>query len=118
MTIHAVDKNFKLVEIPVEYRDRPAGSHSKLNTVSDGFKVLKTIATLFKEYKPVLFFNIIAFILFVFCGNVKSLIFLDCLDCISVLTSCEKDISLPELLTGGIFIDISVLYLQSVFGSL
>ena len=66
MTIHAVDKNFKLVEIPVEYRDRPAGSHSKLNTVSDGFKVLKTIATLFKEYKPVLFFNIIAFILFVF----------------------------------------------------
>ena len=66
MTIHAVDKNFKLVEIPVEYRDRPAGSHSKLNTVSDGFKVLKTIATLFKEYKPVLFFNIIAFILLVF----------------------------------------------------
>ena len=64
MTIHAVDKNFKLVEIPVEYRDRPAGSHSKLNTVSDGFKVLRTIATLFKEYKPVLFFNIIAFILF------------------------------------------------------
>ena len=66
MTIHAVDKNFKLVEIPVEYRDRPAGSHSKLNTVSDGFKVLRTIATLFKEYKPVLFFNIIAFILLVF----------------------------------------------------
>ena len=66
MTIHAVDKNFKLVEIPVEYRDRPAGSHSKLNTVSDGLKVLKTIATLFKEYKPVLFFNIIAFILLVF----------------------------------------------------
>ena len=65
MTIHAVDKNFKLVEIPVEYRDRPAGSHSKLNTVSDGFKVLKTIATLFREYKPVFFFNLIAFVLFI-----------------------------------------------------
>jgi glycosyltransferase involved in cell wall biosynthesis len=64
MTIHAVDKNFKLVEIPVEYRDRPAGSHSKLNTFSDGYKVLRTIATLFKEYKPVLFFNIIALIFF------------------------------------------------------
>ena len=64
MTIHAVDKNFKLVEIPVEYRDRPAGSHSKLNTFSDGFKVLKTIATLFKEYKPVFFFNIVAAFLF------------------------------------------------------
>ena len=63
MTIHAVDKNYKLVEIPVTYRDRPEGSVSKLNTYSDGFKVLKTIATLFKEYKPALFFNIFAFII-------------------------------------------------------
>ncbi len=60
MTIHAVDKNFKLVEIPITYRDRPEGSTSKLNTYSDGFKVLKTIATLFKEYRPSLFFNIFA----------------------------------------------------------
>ena len=72
MTIHAVDKNFKLIEIPVEYRDRPAGSHSKLNTFSDGYKVLRTIATLFKEYKPVLFFNIIALI-FLLLGFVISL---------------------------------------------
>ena len=63
MTIHAVDKNFKLVEIPVTYRDRPEGSESKLNTYSDGIKVLKTIATLFKEYKPALFFSLISFIL-------------------------------------------------------
>ena len=62
MTIHAVDKNFKLIEIPVTYRDRPEGSESKLNTYSDGFKVLKTIAILFKEYKPAAFFNIISFI--------------------------------------------------------
>ena len=65
MTIHAVDKNFKLVEIPVSYRDRPEGSLSKLNTYSDGLKVLKTIASLFKEYKPAMFFNICAFIIFV-----------------------------------------------------
>ena len=58
MTIHALDKNFKLVEIPVQYRDRPEGSVSKLNTFSDGFKVLKTIARLFKEYKPNLFFGL------------------------------------------------------------
>ncbi|MDO5569393.1 MAG: glycosyltransferase family 2 protein [bacterium] len=58
MTIHAVDKNFKVVEIPVDYRDRPNGSVSKLNTYSDGFKVLKTIAVLFKEYKPSFFFNV------------------------------------------------------------
>ena len=60
MTIHAVDKNYKLVEIPVTYRDRPEGSVSKLNTYSDGLKVLKTIANLFKEYKPAIFFNIFA----------------------------------------------------------
>ena len=61
MTIHAVDKNVKLVEIPVTYRDRPKGSVSKLNTYKDGLKVLKTIGTLFKEYRPSLFFNLIAF---------------------------------------------------------
>ena len=60
MTIHAVDKNFKLVEIPVTYRDRPEGSVSKLNTYSDGFKVLKTVARLFKEYKPMAFFGLIS----------------------------------------------------------
>ena len=62
MTIHAVDKNFKVEEIPVTYRDRPEGSVSKLNTYSDGFKVLKTIASLFKEYKPAVFFNICAIV--------------------------------------------------------
>lgn len=67
MTIHAVDKNFNVVEVPVNYRDRPEGSVSKLNTYSDGLKVLKTIATLFKEYKPALFFNIFA-ILFLLVG--------------------------------------------------
>lgn len=65
MTIHALDKNFLLKEIPIEYRDRPEGSVSKLNTFSDGFKVLKTIARLFKEYKPQIFFNIIAAVFFI-----------------------------------------------------
>ena len=63
MTIHAVDKNFMLKEIPIAYRDRPEGSVSKLNTYKDGFKVLKLIATLFKEYKPFFFFNIVAILL-------------------------------------------------------
>jgi glycosyltransferase involved in cell wall biosynthesis len=81
MTIHAVDKNFLLKEIPVSYRDRPVGSESKLNTFSDGFKVLKTIFRLFKEYKPFAFFGttaliflIISLALFVpvFSGYVKT----------------------------------------------
>lgn len=65
MTIHAVDKNFKIVEIPVTYRDRPEGSVSKLNTYKDGLKVIKTIITLFKEYKPSYFFNTLATIILI-----------------------------------------------------
>ena len=65
MTIHALDKNFYLKEIPIDYKDRPEGSVSKLNTYSDGFKVLKTIARLFKEYKPMRFFGLISFLFFV-----------------------------------------------------
>lgn len=63
MTIHALDKNLSLASVPVGYRDRPAGSVSKLNTFSDGFKVLKTIARLFKNYKPLLFFSLVSLLL-------------------------------------------------------
>ncbi len=69
MTIHALDKNFLLREVEVQYRDRPEGSVSKLNTYSDGLKVLLTIARLFRDYKPYLFFSILAIILFLIsCG--------------------------------------------------
>ncbi|MBE6148365.1 MAG: glycosyltransferase [Firmicutes bacterium] len=72
MTIHAVDKNYRLVEVPVNYKDRPEGSESKLNTYKDGAKVLKTIAVLFKEYKPAAFFNIIAslFLILALCFGI------------------------------------------------
>lgn len=63
MTIHAVDKNLLIQSIPVQYRDRPAGSVSKLNTFSDGIKVIMTIFRLYKDYKPLYFFSIIALIL-------------------------------------------------------
>ena len=63
MTIHAVYNNMDVRNVVVEYRDRPAGSVSKLSTYSDGFKVIGTIIRLFKNYKPFAFFNIIAVIL-------------------------------------------------------
>lgn len=63
MTIHALDKRFVLREVPVAYRNRPDGSESKLNTFGDGIKVLKTIFTLFKEYKPLRFFGWLALLL-------------------------------------------------------
>ncbi len=63
MTIHAVDKNMHISNVIVTYRDRPEGSESKLNTVSDGLKVLKTIGSLYRVYKPFQFFGIISTIL-------------------------------------------------------
>lgn len=60
MTIHTVDKNMLYKNVVIQYRDRPEGSVSKLNTYSDGFKVLMTIARLFKNYRPLGFFSLLA----------------------------------------------------------
>ncbi len=65
MTLHAVDKNMQIENVVVEYRDRPAGSRSKLNTIPDGMRVLWTIVRLFRDYKPGFFWSFIAFILYV-----------------------------------------------------
>ena len=68
MSIHAVDKNMKIENVVVQYRDRPEGSVSKLNTFSDGFKVLKTIARLFRIYNPLAFFTALALLLCLIAG--------------------------------------------------
>lgn len=60
MTIFALDKKFKMAEVPIEFRDRPKGSISKLNTYSDGFKVIMTIFNLYRYYKPMMFFGMIS----------------------------------------------------------
>lgn len=65
MTIHAIDKNMHLDNVIVDYRDRPDGSESKLNTYSDGFKVIKTIIRLFKDYRPFQFFSVISALLMI-----------------------------------------------------
>jgi len=65
MTIHAVNNNMQVENVIVEYRDRPDGSESKLNTYSDGMKVLLTISRLFREYKPFKFFGILSLILMI-----------------------------------------------------
>ena len=62
MTIHALDKRFNIVEKPIEYSDRKEGN-SKLNTVKDGLKILKIIFSLFKDYRPLLFFGLAAAVL-------------------------------------------------------
>jgi hypothetical protein len=65
MSIHAIDKNMFVENVVIDYRDRIEGSESKLNTFSDGFKVLKTIGRLYKDYKPMKFFGYIALVLFI-----------------------------------------------------
>nr|WP_288975103.1 DPM/DPG synthase family glycosyltransferase [uncultured Shuttleworthia sp.] len=65
MSIHASDKNMFVENVVIDYRDRPEGSESKLNTYSDGIKVIMTIARLFQTYKPLAFFSIIGLILFI-----------------------------------------------------
>ena len=69
MTIFALDNNFKIVEVPIDYRDRPEGSESKLNTYSDGYKVLKTIGKLFRDTKPYVFFSSISLFLLIIGGT-------------------------------------------------
>ena len=64
MTIHALDKDFLVTQHPVGYRDRPQGSESKLNTIPDGLRVLKTILALFKDYRPLRFFGLISAVIF------------------------------------------------------
>lgn len=77
MTIHAVDKNMAVENVIIDYRDRPDGSESKLNTYSDGFKVLKTIIRLYKNYKPRQFYTVFLLAWYnsadIFCTGVYNL---------------------------------------------
>ncbi|MBR1653880.1 MAG: glycosyltransferase [Clostridia bacterium] len=102
MSIHAVDKNFTLKEIPVQYRDRPEGSTSKLSTFKDGARVLKTIATLFKEYKPTLFFNTISIFFYIVSLILAVPVFNEYFDTGLVPR-------FPSLIVAGIFLVVALL---------
>ena len=66
LSIHAVDRRWRIADVPVEYRDRPEGSYSKLSTFGDGAKVLRAITSLFKDYRPLKFFSLVALLFAVF----------------------------------------------------
>ncbi len=65
LSIHAVDRRWRIKDIPIVYRDRPEGSVSKLDTFGDGFKVIAMIGALFKDYRPLKFFSLIAAVLLI-----------------------------------------------------
>ena len=77
MTIHAVNNNMQIANVIVDYRDRPEGSESKLNTYSDGFKVLRTIARLFRVYKTLQFFSLVSLVLLLISFGFFLPVFLD-----------------------------------------
>ncbi len=107
MTIHSLDKNLKVKNIIIEYRDRPADSPSKLNTIPDGIKVIKTIFGFYKNYKPLNFFSIIAAVLLI-----VGLAFL--IPSIVVFFS-SGEIKVPSILVG---ILLFICTLQSLFTGL
>lgn len=102
MTIHAIDKNMQVENVVIEYRDRPEGSESKLNTYADGFKVLKTIVKMFKNYKPLEFFFLIAAVLFV----VGMVFFIPVLVHFLEVGTVEK---IPTLIVSGFVILTSII---------
>ncbi len=65
MTLHSLDKRFRIVEVPIEYKERPEGSYSKINTFKDGIKIVRTIYQIFRYYKPLVFFALVSGILFI-----------------------------------------------------
>lgn len=114
MTIHALDKNLLITSIPVAYRDRPEGSESKLNTFSDGFKVLLTIFNLYRQYKPFRFFGFVAVLLFVFSMILFIPVFVDYIETGIVLRQPTLVVSMFVLLSSllsfvvGLILDIQV----------
>lgn len=108
MTIHTLDKNMGVENVIIEYRDRPQGSVSKLNTYSDGFKVIKTIITLYKNYRPFSFFTWIAAIL-----GVVGVLFL-----IPVLIEYIKTGLVPKMPSFLSSVFFFICSIQSFFGGL
>lgn len=108
MTIHAVDKNMRIETVLVDYRDRPKGSESKLNTFSDGFKVLKTIGKMYRNYKPFSFFSLLSALLFIISLILFTPVFIQYLDTGLV----ER---FPTLIVSGF---IALAALQSLFSGL
>ncbi len=108
MTIHAIDKNLSVENVIIEYRNRPDGSVSKLNTFADGFRVIKTMVKFFKNYKPLAFFGAISLVLAVLAAAFFIPIFIDYLN-----TGIVPKI--PTLLVCGF---TAIAALQSLFSGL
>jgi glycosyltransferase involved in cell wall biosynthesis len=105
MTLNTLENNFRILEVPIKYQERPEGSFSKLNTFSDGYKVLLSIIHIFKDYRPLFFYSIFASVsLFIGLGFVS----------IPVLEYFEYKFvfRVPSLIFGLGFILISLIFMN------
>lgn len=109
MTINALDKKFNIREIPVQYRDRPEGSVSKLNTVKDGVRVIGTIFRMFKNYRPMIFFGIVAAVLFLAGAGMFTSVFVEFLNTGVVLRLPTLIVSTVTILAAIIFFAIGLI---------
>lgn len=103
MTIHALDKNMLVLSVPVAYRDRPAGSTSKLRTIPDGLRVLWTVVRLFKNYRPLFFFSLLGALFFAAASALA----------IPVLAEYARTglvPHFPKLISSGVFLTLAMLF--------
>lgn len=111
MTIHALNRNFLIKEIPISYRDRCEGSESKLNTVSDGIKVLKTVVRLYKDYRPMAFFGMFALLFMLVAAVFAAPVFVEYFKTgvvprfPTLIVSCGLALCSLNLLTVGLVLD-------------
>lgn len=108
MTVHALDKNMAISNVIIDYRDRPAGSISKLSTYKDGARVIKTILKLFKDYRPLAFFSLLSLILVV----ISAIMF------IPVLATYLKTGLVPNFPTLIVSGFLALAAIQSFFGGM
>lgn len=105
MTLNTLENNFRILEVPIKYQERPEGSFSKLNTFSDGYRVILSIVNIFKDYRPLFFYSIFAFIsLFIGLGFIS----------VPVLEYFEYRFvfRVPSLIIGLGFILISLIFMN------
>lgn len=103
MTIYILNKECALKEVPIKYTDRIDGSYSKLNTFKDGFKVIKLIINLFKEYRPLLFFSIFS----IFCLIFAIILFIPVF--IAYLKT-KLVLKFPTLIVSGVLLTLSLIF--------
>jgi glycosyltransferase involved in cell wall biosynthesis len=113
MTLFCIDRKLRMKEVAIEYRDRPEGSHSKLNTFADGFLIIRTIFRILKDYKPLLFFSMLSLLFFLSGAAVGTPVIIE-----FVRTGLVFRVSSAILATGLMLISIMSLFVGLILDTI